>query len=117
MKKRGLMKKIIIVALIMIANLSTGCLESIHANEGYTDALIEKKFIDVSREGSHYLLVTDKSTFEVNRPLLDTFNQSRNPDVVYSKIIEGKKYRLHHYGFRIDWLYEYPIVVEAAQIE
>ncbi|MCX9010296.1 MAG: hypothetical protein OIN66_04150 [Candidatus Methanoperedens sp.] len=111
------MKKIIIVALITIAIFSSGCLESIHANEGYTDTVIEKKFIDVSKEGSHYLLVTGKGTFEVDRPLLDTFNQSRNPDTVYSKIIEGKKYRLHHYGYRIDWLYEYPIVVDATKIE
>lgn len=110
--------KIVVVVSIMAATLLSGCLESIHANEGYTETVVEKKFVDFSKEsGSHYLLVTDKGTFEVDRPILDTFNQSRNPDTVYGNITEGKKYILHHYGFRIDWMYEYPFVVDVTLVE
>lgn len=112
------MKKIIILFFIM-AILSSGCLQDIHANGGYTDVVINKKFIDIGEgwfgTSSHYILATDKGLFEIDRPILDIFNQSRNPDMVYSKIAEGKKYRLRHYGYRIDWLYEYPIAVEATE--
>lgn len=108
----------IVIVLVMITILSSGCLSSIHAGGEYIDALVEKKFVDVSKsQGSHYLLVTDKGMFEVDRPFIDTFNKSRNADVIYGKIVEGKKYRLHVYGYRIDWMYDYPIVVDATLIE
>lgn len=114
-KRTGLL----MLSVIFIALIPSGCLESVHANEGYTDVLITKKFIDVSKDASgesnsHYVLVTDKGNFEVDRPFLDTFNTSRNPDTVYGNIIEGKKYRLHHYGYSVNFLYEYPYVVEAV---
>ena len=111
------MKAITIIALLFLITLSSGCLESVHANGGYTDVTVTKKFIDYSKDDSHYLLTTDKGMFEVNRPLFDTFNQSRNPDLVYSKISEGKQYRLYHYGYRIDFLYEYPIVVGVDELK
>lgn len=112
------MRPIIIISLLFFIVLSSGCLSSVHSNEGYTDVVVTKKFIDYSKEeGSHYLLTTTKGMFEVDRPLFDTFNQSRNPDLVYSGISENKSYRLYHYGYRVDWLYEYPIVVDVIEIK
>lgn len=111
------MKTITIISFIFLTTLLSGCLSSVHANDGYTDIIVSKKITDVSKEGSHYLLTTDKGMFEVDRPLLDTFNTTRNPDLIYSKIIEGEKYQLHHYGYRIDFIYEYPIVVDAEELK
>ncbi len=101
--------------LLFLTILSSGCLSDIHVNEGYTNVTVQKKFVDFSGKTSHYLIVTDNGVFEIDRPLLDTFNQSRNPDVVYSQIVEGREYRIHYYGYRIDWLYDYPIVVGAQE--
>lgn len=106
----------IMTIIVIAAIISSGCLAVIHANEERTNVNVQKKMIDVSRKGSHYLLITDKGVFEVDRPITDRLNQSRNPDIIYSSIIEGKNYTLHHYGYRIDWLYEYPLVVDSTRI-
>ncbi len=108
--------KIMSTTLLIFVIVLSGCLGNIHINEGYTDVIVQKKYIDFSDENSHYIIVTDKGLFEIDRPVLDIFNQSRNPDYVYSSIQEGNKYRIHHYGFKIDFLYSYPLVVNAQNI-
>lgn len=116
MNTRTYKQKLLVLLLILATLIPTGCLEEIHANEEYTDVTVTKKFVDNSKEGSHYILVTDKGNFEVDRPIIDRLNNSRNPDTVYGTIIEGEQYKLHHYGYRIDFLYEYPFVVDAVPI-
>lgn len=107
----------ILAIIILVAIAFSGCLSDYHFGEDYTDVTVQKKMIDVSKEGSHYLLVTDKGVFEVDRPLMDYFSKEINPDAVYSKIEEGRRYKLHHYGYRIDFEYDYPIVVGAEEIK
>jgi len=104
------------ITILLLLVVTSGCLSDIHLGEGYTDATVQKKYIDVSKQGSHYVVVTDKGPFEVNRPLLDMLDPSRNPDVVYAKINENKTYRLHHFGFRFDITYDYPIIVGVTEI-
>jgi hypothetical protein len=111
------MKKILALCVLTVIIISaSGCLSDIHINEGTTNVTVQKKFVDYSEKNSHYIIVTNKGVFEIDRPLLDTFNQYRNPDVVYSGITEGRTYQIHYYGFRIDWIYDYPIVTEAHEI-
>lgn len=113
---KKMIKKIVLVGLLLFS----GCLSSIHANEGHTDVAVEKKMIDYSGSeggsGSHYILITDKGPFEVDRPILDIFDSSKNPDIIFGRIAEGQRYRIHHYGYRIDWLYDYPIVTGADKL-
>lgn len=109
--KSSINVKCMVCGALFIIILFSGCLSSIHLGEGYDVVTVKKKFIDVSDEGSHYVLVTDKGLFEVDRPLLDMFDPTRNPDLAWAKIEEGKTYKIHYYGYRIDFIYDYPIVV------
>ena len=95
----------------------SGCLAGIHANEEFTEVTVKSKLVDNSGTESFYLLITDKGVFEVDRPKYDSLNESRNPDIVFPSIEEGKSYTLHHYGYRIDFIYDYPIVVGAVEIK
>jgi hypothetical protein len=87
-----------------------------HLNEKYIEnATINKAFIDKTVT-SHYIIITDKGAYEIGKPLLDIFNNSRNANVNWAKIKEGRTYNLHSYGYRIDFLYVYPIVVDVQEI-
>ncbi len=111
---------VLLILAIVLAN--SGCLAGIHANEGWTEATVEKKIVDIGTEKSYYVLKTDNGLFEVEKPLFDIFNNTRNPDIVFGEIEEGKTYRLHHYGYRVDYGfgstgYWYPYVVDAVPVD
>ena len=103
------------LTILVLGLLSTGMAWA-HLNENYVDASVIGKHIDYSNEGSgttsHYVVVTDKGTFEIDTPLWDRiFNMDiSNADVNYAKIETGKSYTFHTYGYRIDILWVYPIV-------
>lgn len=107
----SLSEVILWVGVVVLMTTVLNGFAGLHWNEGFTQATIQKKMVDYSKDGSHYLLKTDKGMFEVDRPLLDSFNSDRNADIVFNSIEEGKTYTLHHYGYRIDVIYAYPIVV------
>lgn len=77
--------------------------------------IVQKMFIDPSKEGSHYVLTTDKGLFEVQRPINKVLDPNANPDRVWGQLHEGKKYKITYLGWRIDFIYYYPYVfhVEA----
>lgn len=108
---------LLLVVLILVAGLGvSGCLADVHANEGYTTATVTGKHIDFSDGDSYYVISTSAGPFEINRPILDTFNQTRNPDTTYDMIQVGHTYRFHTYGVQADWLYQYPIIVAAQEV-
>jgi len=107
--------------LLGLVLLASGCLENLHAEEGYTTATVSRMFIDYSgttkgTSGSHYVVVTDKGNFEIDRPWRDSFNPAANSDLLWAQVKEGRTYRFHHYGYRFDFMYEYPMIVGAEEI-
>lgn len=106
----------IALVILVLGLLSTGMAWA-HWNGNYIDASVIGKHIDYSNSGSgtqsHYVVVTDKGAFEIDTPLWDRiFNMgTSNADVNYAKIEIGQSYTFHTYGYRIDILWIYPIVV------
>lgn len=104
------------VALTLACVATCGCLADLHANDSHVNARVLEKHIDHSGDESFYVVVTDQGPLEINRPVLDTFNSSRNPDVLYGEIQVNHSYRFHTYGFRFDPTYDYPIIVDVTEI-
>ena len=105
-----------LMALVIVSMVSvSGCLSDVHANGEYTTVNVTEKHIDSGGSSdSAYVIVTDKGLFEINRPLLDTFNSARNPDTLYAMVQPNHSYVFHTYGYRLDWDYDYPIVVDVS---
>ena len=112
----GIMLKVSALALVVVFVAMGGCLADIHANDTYVTATVVEKHIDHNGDNSFYVVVTDQGPFEINRPVLDTFNASRNPDMIYGEIQVNHTYRFHTYGYRFDPTYDYPIIVGVTDL-
>jgi hypothetical protein len=112
----GLCLKVAALVLVLAFVATGGCLADIHANDAYVNATVIAKHIDHNGDSSFYVVVTDQGPFEINRPVLDTFNSSRNPDMLYGEILVNHTYRFHTYGFRFDPTYDYPIIVGVTEL-
>ena len=81
----------------------------------HQNATIQRAWVDNSKEGSHYMVATDRGVFEVdNGVLLGMWNA----DEVYGQMVVGKKYNITTKGKR--WTnvihQHYPYVVKVEPI-
>lgn len=80
---------------------------------------ITRCYVDISGSGkksqSHYMVGTDKGTFEVNNGLMLGV---WNADDIYSKLREGKRYEITTKGNRVVniFMQEYPYIIGAKEL-
>lgn len=106
------MNKIAIVFAVALLFSAFGCLGKWGMNTETNYICVKSKFIDPGGEGgSHYVIVTqDGKTYEIDRSYTNIMNQQANPDVLYSSLEIGHAYNVVTTGYRIDVLYNYPLI-------
>jgi hypothetical protein len=80
-----------------------------------TETKVVRLYVDRGSHSSHYMIGTEAGVFEVqNRLILGIYNA----DEIYSKIQEGKTYRITAKGNKVvNWFFqEYPLVLSAEPI-
>lgn len=80
------------------------------------EVVINTLYVDRGSESSHYMVGTDKGTFEIDNGLLIGM---WNADELYSKLSVGKRYRIVAEGNKfvgMFWQY-YPYVTDVKQLE
>lgn len=72
---------------------------------------IERLYVDVSGESSHYMVGTDKGVFEVNNSM---WLGIWNADEAYSKLQTGKTYTITTKGVKLLdwWIQQYPLITK-----
>lgn len=72
---------------------------------------IERLYVDVSGESSHYMVGTDKGVFEVNNSM---WLGIWNADETYSKLQTGNTYTVTTKGEKILdwWIQQYPLITK-----
>jgi len=79
------------------------------------EATVKNKHVDNAGRASHYMVTTDKGTFEVqNGMMLNTWNA----DEIYGRIEIGKKYRFSTKGNKVvnPIIQEYPYIINLVDV-
>ncbi len=111
---------VILVVGIIVALVALGyyAINSAWVETYTVHGTVEKKWIDYSTEGSHYLLRLDGNRMvEVQRNVIYS-GQEYNPDIVFSDINVNSTYDFTCWGWQFSWadVYWYPNVIKAEEV-
>jgi len=116
-RANGFLALMILVILIAVVAVGATFFSS-HVQTYEVTGTVKHKWIDVSEEGSHYMVrLTDGTLLEVQRNIWYS-GVRYNPDRIFTDLEIGETYRFTCWGWQVDFwmIYWYPNIIEAEEI-
>lgn len=106
------MKTGLLIVLVLLGTF--GCLGKWGMNTETHNICVASKFIDPSSDGSHYVIVDlNGIPYEIDRSIT---NLNSNPDIIYSSMKIGYVYEAKTSGYRVNILYNYPLIQSIKEL-